>query len=171
MLTFKSLRAVLAEEKANQNRMAALPSNFWKDVQTYILTKSALNDRENAWEIESAKQIINDIIEIRENKLLKLAAFYVRSGIMPENIAEHEKAFFNSLTELLKKWHKLQQKIFEQNGLVFVTILQDIPQFIDEKNTYGPFRPGDVASLPQQIAKILVEKGAAQILEAENEIS
>ncbi len=164
MLTFESLRRILAEEKANQHRLAALPDNFWSDVRAYMAAKSAVCDKESEWEIESARNILRDIIEAREAKLLRLAAFYVRSGVSPEHITEHELTFFDSLVAVLREWQAAQQRILQQPELS-VIILQDVAQFVDETRTYGPFAPGDMASLPPEIARLLIERGVAKISE------
>jgi len=44
-----------------------------------------------------------------------------------------------------------------------VTFTSDIPKFLDrERTVHGPFAKGDQASLPPEIANILIRKGKAK---------
>ncbi len=42
----------------------------------------------------------------------------------------------------------------------------DIPKVLDEKlREYGPFKAGDLVTLPKSIGKILVERDAAKLID------
>jgi DNA replication factor GINS len=47
-----------------------------------------------------------------------------------------------------------------------VAFLQDIPQFVGiDMGCYGPYRAGDIATVPEENAKVLIEKGASELVE------
>lgn len=50
--------------------------------------------------------------------------------------------------------------------MAWVVFLQDVPEFIgpDAETTYGPYKAGDIADVPDVIADILAHRGAVMRL-------
>ncbi len=47
-----------------------------------------------------------------------------------------------------------------------MAFLQEIPKFVGiDMGHYGPYRAGDIATVPEDNAKLLVDKGAGEIIE------
>ncbi|MEK6614689.1 MAG: hypothetical protein AABZ32_01045, partial [Bacteroidota bacterium] len=51
----------------------------------------------------------------------------------------------------------------DESLIISVRFIKPVPKFLGpELESYGPFEPEDIASLPSQIARILVGKGRAE---------
>jgi DNA replication factor GINS len=168
MITYESLRKLISDEKTNRI-LQELPEDFFAQLNTYLKNKARMTGKEDRWELESAKSIIQDLMEIRERKILQLALYASRSGIKVDNLTPLEEQFFNSLVQNIKNFRKKRDKISEDIKLVTVAFLKDVPRFvgIDMRN-YGPFSEGDVASLPEENAKLLVEKEMTKEIKTED---
>ena len=149
MLTYETLRAFITKERASKG-FAELPKDFFEDAEAYLAVKKKLK---NNWEAESAERLFQDLLEIREKKLLLSAFYYVRSGVFPEYLTERERLFFEKLVQDLRAFQKPDQKT--------TRMLQDIPAFVGpDMKTYGPYQTGQTVSLPGEIERLLLEKKA-----------
>jgi DNA replication factor GINS len=162
------MRKIVTEEK-NTTNLVSLPDNFFKDVKVYLTRKTELSvDKEDKWELESARRLLQDLFEIRERKILNLALYYVRSGVMPENMVHEEREFFNIVVSQIKDFQAKRKEMFEKEVVKkdVVAILDILPEFVgsDLKN-YGPFKQGDIVTLPKDNANLLIEKGVAKRIE------
>lgn len=169
MLTYETIRKIVSDEKMN-TKLSELPDNFFRQVRTYLEKKAEINkDKEDRWELDSAMRVLQDLLEIRERKLLTLALYYVRSGVTPENMTLEENELFNSLVMNIKEFQAKRKSIMsgEEEKKKLIAMLSDLPEFIgkDMKN-YGPFVRGDVATLPEENARLLIEKGIAKEIAA-----
>lgn len=164
MLTYETLRKIFTEERST-NKLIKLPGNFFMDVKDYLDKKTKLNSKEDAWELDSAKGTLEDLLEIRERKIMTLAMYSARSGITPENLTQEEKMFFDNLVKTIEDFQKQRKKSLKEKPekLTPVAVLEDIPEFVgtDLKN-YGPFKKGDVANVPEENAKLFIQKGMAK---------
>jgi DNA replication initiation complex subunit (GINS family) len=158
MLTYETLRKIMFDEKKS-NRLLKLPENFFEEAKSYLENKAKFaSGKEDIWELDSAKRVIQDLMEIREGKL-------VRSGAAPDDLTREEKSFFDSVAGSIRQFQGQQKEIFEgkKEPMQVVAFLETIPQFvgIDMRN-YGPFEKGDIATVPVANARLLVEKGSAK---------
>jgi DNA replication initiation complex subunit (GINS family) len=160
MLTYESLRRFVHEEK-NSNSFVSLPRDFFEQARSYLQGKEEMQ-KEDKWELDSARRLLNDLLEIRERKILIAALYYLRAGVEPENITGEEKALFERVVGVLKDFQKTKKKVLERGkGVEF---LQDVHEFVGpDMKTYGPFRKGDRADLPEEVSKVFIEKGVARI--------
>lgn len=165
MLTYETLRRMMTDEK-NSKKLLNLPENFFDEAKAYLDNKAKFaNSKEDAWELDSARRTLEDLFEIREGKLVELALFNVRSGINPGSLTREEKEFFDSLVSHIKQFQDKRTEIFQgkREAMQTIALLQSLPQFVgsDMKN-YGPFERGDVVTIPEANAKMLIEKGIAK---------
>ena len=135
-------------------------------------------------ELDNIITHVKRIYENREKKIIDMALSCSKAGadvvdlsaLLPE-----EKPLFENLLDQLSFYRKI---IFEnvKNGLLpnkslpkkdaepaedhkTLTFIQEVPQFLGRNlETYGPFKKEDIAKLPKEIAKILVEKKQAEEL-------
>lgn len=167
MLTFETIRKIVMEERGSKT-LAALPDDFFDSVQVYFEKKSQVSrEGEDHWEIDTAKRWLQDLLEIRERKLLSQALFYVRSGAPSPNMTPEEKEFFDRMVSALREFQKKRAFAYDkmQEKKMAVALLQDIPRFVAiNTKEFGPYRKGDIVSIPEENAKVLVEKGIAQEL-------
>ncbi len=159
MLTYESIRKIIDEEKASPN-LTKIPDDLFTQAKAYLTKKSTVE--KDDWRLESAKRRLQDIIDIREKKILNLALYTARSNTKPENLTADENGLFNSLTDLIKKFRENLESVI-QTKEDLVAMKQDFEEFvgIDLKN-YGPYKAGDVATIPRQNADLLIKRGVAE---------
>lgn len=165
MLTYETLRRMMTDEK-NSKKLLNLPENFFEEAKAYLDNKARFaSTKEDAWELDSARRTLEDLFEIREGKLVGLALFHVRSGISPGSLTREEKGFFDVLVSHIKQFQEKRTGMFQgrKEPMSTIALLQALPQFVgsDMKN-YGPFERGDVVTVPEANARMLVEKGMAK---------
>lgn len=168
MITYEALRKAAIEEKANK-RLSRLPDGFFSEVKAYLEKKAQLHEKEDKWELDSAKNTLQDLMEIRERKVLLSALFGSRTGVVPENMLPAERDFFDKVINILKEFReKKEEGLSHAPPLSTVKALEDIPAFVgvDMKN-YGPFTKDSVATMPQENARFLVKKGSAELVQEE----
>jgi len=163
MITYEALRKALSEEKLNK-RMSRLPDGFFSEVNEYLEKKAKLSDKEEKWELDSAKNTLQDLTEIRERKVLDAALFGSRTGITPENMFPVEKDLFDKVVCVINEFRKARETLNEQAQPTLIEATADIPQFVGaDMKSYGPFSKGEVVAVPDENAKLLAEMGSASL--------
>jgi len=167
MLTYEAIRKIVVEERASQ-KLVALPDDFFSKVNEYLKRKQQIADtKEDSWELASAKRVLQDLLEIRERKILNLALYSIRSGTDPKNMIPEEREFFEKISAHMKEFQSSKKGLIEgrTEKTESLAFLEDVPAFVGtDMQTYGPFKKGDVATLPESAAKILVDKNAARLM-------
>ena len=165
-ITFELIRKIQREEQ-RVSKLTKLPENFYKNASSYLNRKKKLaekkDDRKVALEAKSIERLIEDIFNRRERKILNQVLITARTNIPPENLTEEEKDLFENLVNLVKERRKkgLNRILTEKKEelVSLVVFKEDFPEFLglDEK-TYGPFKKGDIAKLPEENVKPLLKK-------------
>ncbi|MBL7160853.1 MAG: hypothetical protein ISS93_03330 [Candidatus Aenigmarchaeota archaeon] len=159
MLTYESLRKFVNDERASKS-LIDLPKDFFQQAQEYLKGKESLN--EVSWETDSAKRLLQDLLELREKKLLMAAFYKVRSGLQPENLTAEENQFFDQVVKGLEAFRKARSPA-TKNPASGLEATQDITAFVGlDMKTYGPFKKGDSFQIPGEVASLLVKKGIAK---------
>ena len=164
MLTYETIDRIVKEEKKS-NKHVKLPKNFFEDVRLYLNKKEKITEKEDEWELNSVKGLLQGLLEEREKKIILMAHYYVSSGIAPENLTEEEKAFFDKIMAEIKAWQEKKKAIMESKPepKMMVVMTAHLPKFVGlNLKNHGPFSPGDIATLPEPNAKLLIEKGIAK---------
>lgn len=169
MLTYEALRKTAKEEKES-TKLVKLPEDFFAQAREYLEKKEEMSrERENAWEVPNARRVLEDLLEARERKIVTLALYSVRSGMTPENLTPEEREFFETVKERIKQFRKKRKNVLERGngeGRKSVVIKEDLPEFLGlDMQTYGPYRKGDIVTLPGESVRILLEKKAAERIE------
>ncbi len=167
-ITFELIRRIQREEQ-RVPKLIKLPDNFYSSLSAYLEQKRNLtkDDRKTALEIKNIERLIEDIFNRRERKILNSAILAVRTNLPPENLSGEEKDFFDKIVNWIKERRDSGLKKMlsgEKEELVSLIVFkEDTPDFvgIDEK-TYGPFKKGDIARLPEENMKVLIERGIAE---------
>ncbi len=139
-------------------------------------------------QITNAKKILRDLYERRESKIIQLAVFHSRnpekspdlSAMLPEEVSlfkemeaklsEFRKSILHKLllnkapdakkTEKKPKDLKIEESKEEQGKSVCLKC--DVPEFVGpDMKTYGPFKEGQKAEVPDKIAEMLIKNGHA----------
>jgi DNA replication factor GINS len=174
-ISFEVIRNIQREEQASAT-LTKLPKNFYEKVGEYLRRKKALQkkkeDRKSFIEIRNVERLIEDIFNRRERKILNQALITVRTNIPPENLTEEEKEFFEKIVSFLKDRRKMVLdriiKVTPKKETQLLVFKEDVPEFVGiDMKTYGPFKKGDIAKLPEENAKLLIESGKAEVMKME----
>ena len=188
MITYQEIYDILRKEKYDE-ALQQLPKSFLNEIATYLTEKKNIVNREQKdnelfsdtlrmtrKQLDNALAIIKEIIAVRERKVLNLAFTSALTGISKrdtENLLEHEKELFEVTVKKLEEnqkliSRKLNGEIEDKKDLknTLVRFKEEVPAFLAaEGNELGPFKPGDVVNMPQEIAKILITDGKAAPIE------
>jgi len=165
-ITFELIRRIQREEQ-RVPKLTKLPAGFYNNVKAYLERKRDASNRRVALEVKNVERLVEDIFNRRERKVFNLALIAARTNIPPENLTEEERVFFDQTLASIKSRRDailselLMKKPEEKTGLI--AFKEDVPGFVgaDLKN-YGPFKTGDIAKLPDENKKILLEQGVAE---------
>jgi DNA replication factor GINS len=163
-ITFELIRKIQREEQ-RLPKLTKLPENFFENVKAYLQQKRKLvekGDKKVGLELKNIERLVEDIFNRRERKILNQAIITARTNIPPENLTDKEKEFFGNLVNSIKERRKveLESLLSPKEELVSLVVFkQDLPEFVgaDEK-VYGPFKKGDIAKLPEENMKVLIER-------------
>jgi DNA replication initiation complex subunit (GINS family) len=169
MITYETLRKIERDERV-EKKLAQLPERFLIEVLEYLKKKEAMaREKGDRWELQTAKQRFQNIMELRERKIVNFTLSFVRSGALPENMAPEERELFDSVVKQVKDFHGKREKAMTGERASFRTVafLQQLPRFVGiDMGYYGPYQQGDIATVPADNAMVLVEKGAAELVES-----
>lgn len=171
-ITFELIRKIqLDEQKAST--LTRLPTNFFRAISNYLEQKKKLvtsDDRKGTFEMKNIERLVEDIFNRRERKILNAAIIAARSGLPPENLSDDEKPFYNSIVALIKNRRlELLKSLLTGKSEEIRTIIifkEDTPAFLGiDEQTYGPFKKGDTAKLPEENMKILLDRNIVEVRE------
>jgi DNA replication initiation complex subunit (GINS family) len=169
MITYETLRK-LEQEERQQSKLSRLPGNFLRDVSEYLEKKeAAAGERGTQTEYKAKWQTFHNIMQMRERKIVNFTLSCARSGAIPEDMSPEERELFDGIVKDLLEFESKRQKLMsgERVEMMTVAFLQDVSQFVGiDMANYGPYKSGDIATVPADNAKVLSEKGAGEIVEA-----
>jgi DNA replication initiation complex subunit (GINS family) len=175
VVSFEYLRKILNEEKKSQN-LTKIPDDFYETVRMYIEGKKKLaKEKKDEIELRNIERIVENIFNLRERKIINFAIMAARAGVQPSNLTSEEKQFFQKVFETLKERRVILDKIksalegeVKKEVEILVVFKQDFPAFVGiDGQTYGPFKKGDIAKLPEENRKILASKGIIEEFKVE----
>ena len=147
-------------------------------------------------QLENIYKIIKELYEKREKKIIQLALDKSRTQsnlIDTTPLLKEEKVFFDAATDLLDSYRQAILYTVLNEKLPFMAPLEEkkqktefksaleiskstrlvrfsyhVPKFVGtELEEYGPFEEEDIASLPTEIADVLINKGKAEEIKEE----
>jgi len=162
-----------------------LPKNFYARLADYVkktgeekrmLDEKTVKARLLQKEEENVKKIIAKMIKARYDKIMRMVA----SGesvpaatltVEEEGVYRDVRTQADSYQDFLKgilQGRLPKERKPEARGLMVIRILKELPQIIGaDMKTYGPFKPEDIASIPEENARNLVKQGAATEIETQ----
>ncbi len=182
MLTYSDIYEALRKEKYSE-QLQQLPRNFVEEVADYLKDKKDVTEKKEDMfsdailktkkQFENAISIFKEILLRRKKKLLNLAFIAKETGISKrdfENMLDFEKEMFDKIVKSLedseKKVSELMNGKQEAKNNLMISIKEDTEEFLDANgNSLGPFEKGEMANMPEDIAKILVEAGKAEMVD------
>jgi DNA replication initiation complex subunit (GINS family) len=140
-----------------------------------MLDKRTVKGRAMLKEEENAKRLIEDLTRTRLEKIIH--AVMEEGAISTTILSEEETSLYENLASEIESYRSLVKKVLRgqkpevgrrtaRKGMIVVRILKDVPAIIGaDMKTYGPFKPEDVAALPQENARLLIKQGVATEIE------
>ena len=124
-------------------------------------------------EIENAKKLVSELLDLRFKKMMVAAEQDIR---MPANcLTKEDKTIYSTEIEVAKIFDKMKRCITEgrifdatvrieqaKTRTILLRFIQEMPAVIGtDMKTYGPFKVEDVAILPIENAEALIRQGVA----------
>lgn len=175
---FDSLYKIWMKESDSQEPIA-IPHEFQDEIYRYfgrIRKQLRVSDRKSLGaklknhELERSQEIVKLLFETRMRKVLTMA---LHEKQQPQNLLEFEKHIFTSLSRALTEYRERidnatydVRTLFASGGdsdYSVVGFLQPIVKIVGEDGkAHGPFRSGDIASLPTGNARTLIKREVAK---------
>jgi len=172
VLTFEKIREVYWNEKDNQT-IQELPKNFFSEVSDYLKRDGN----------ETVKNIIEDLLNRRERKILSLSLTAMRTNTFPvSNLTEDEKLLFESILKNLNEFRKsvFKDKKFEiseqkeekeepkmdvkaETGRL-VLINENLPCFVGPDLKTYRLKKGDKIYLPNDLLNLLMKNNYCEVI-------
>lgn len=170
-ISFDLIRRIQREEQ-RVPKLTKLPEGFYDAVTLYLQRKRSTDTRKTALETKQVERLSEDIFNRRERKIFNLALIAARTRIPPENLTEEETSFFDQVVYLVKdRRQKLLDKIVTHEppaggaseSLGVVVFREEVPAFVGaDMRSYGPFKKGDIAKLPEENKIVLLQQNIVE---------
>jgi DNA replication factor GINS len=196
-LSFRRLRSIYLSEKKSSHRLVRLEPDFYDLLAKFIAQEKenmahaqGIEDVQAFMQFANLIKLVGDLIALRQRKIVEMAISASFSDFYePENLVGWEKEMYNDVLSTVKRYREQalthiglkkaaektvsegesEQPPEEEQGTVTVRILKAIPAFIGtDYNTYGPYEPGNVVSLPREVADILLVRELAEVVDNED---
>ncbi|MEM3466985.1 MAG: hypothetical protein QW702_04215 [Candidatus Bathyarchaeia archaeon] len=160
--------------------LQSLPKDFYARLADYMrrireerrmMDEESLRGKLLQKEEENVRKMIGELIRMRHDKILQLV---ISGEIVPLTaLTEEEESFYSNLSAHSEAYRSLLDDIMqgrkprkinrrETKGFLTVRIVKEIPQIVGvDMKIYGPFKPEDIATLPEENARALIKQGAA----------
>ena len=180
MITYAELYEFLRREKYSE-QLQVLPKNFFNEASSYFKDKRRIANKSNELfdeaisktkkQLENAITILKELISRRQKKVVNIAFVASKTGISKrdsENMLDNEVKLFDKMLKSFEDDEKMIMDVITgidqgkdlKNQLVRFT--QETGEFLGpDERRLGPFKPGEIANLPQKISEILVNGGKA----------
>jgi len=182
MITYNDLYDALRKERYSE-QLQPLPKNFIKEVGIYLKEKKEISEKneedfmdtiiKTKKQFENSIAIFKELMLRRKKKILELAFVAAETGISKrdfDNMLAIEKEVFEGIMKSLESGDKKISEILKNNEEEkpknkMIVFIEDIGELVSlDGSTLGPFKKGDVANIPEEIANILlIEKKAESV--------
>ncbi len=173
-IDYDELRRIHRLER-NTSKLVEVDEDFIESIENFVEEEKknyliALKNfsSSSTREFTNMKRIVEEIFLMRKKKILNkaLIASHTDDANL-DNMAEQEKEFFKKLLKIIEEYNKHYINLFgkneSKNNLNKVKILKDVPTFVGtDMKEYGPFKEGDLVSLPEKVAKLFITRKIAK---------
>jgi DNA replication initiation complex subunit (GINS family) len=182
MITYNDIYEAARKERYSE-QLQSLPKNFIIEVANYLKEKKEIASKEDdifseviiktKKQLENAITLFKELMLRRRKKILNLVLIAAETGISRQdfdNMLTIEKELFEELMKCIdssdKKLNETlegKEKELQKNDMVVFN--KDVDEFLDlDGNKIGPFEKGQIANIPKEITKILIEDGKAELM-------
>ncbi|HLC87163.1 MAG TPA: hypothetical protein VJH65_02735 [Candidatus Nanoarchaeia archaeon] len=179
MITYNDIYEAARKERYSE-QLQLIPKKFVKEVADYLKEKKEIASKENdifsdviiktKKQLENAITLFKELMVRRRKKILDLTLIAAETGISKkdfENMLDFEKELFEKLMKCMDASDKtlnqsLNGKKEEELKNDLIIFKSNVEEFIGiDGNKMGPFHESQIANLPKEIAKILVDDSKA----------
>jgi len=185
MITYNDIYESARKERYSE-QLQSLTKNFIEEVANYLKEKKEMASKDDdvfsdvvlktKKQLENAITLFKELILRRRKKILNLVLIAAETGISKqdfENMLDFERVLFEDLMKSIDSSDKRlsltlngDKKDKQKNKMVVFNT--DVGEFVDlEGEKIGGFVKGQIANIPNEIAKILIEDGKADAVEEE----
>jgi DNA replication initiation complex subunit (GINS family) len=184
MITYNDLYEAARKERYSE-QLQSIPKNFISEVAKYIKDKKEIASKDSddfsdvimktKKQLENATTLFKELIIRRRKKILNLVLIATETGISKqdfENMLSIEKELFEELMncmdisekKLVESLNGNKSETTKNNDLV--VFMDNVEEFLDMAGEkMGPYSKGDIANIPKEIAKILIDSGKVQTVD------
>jgi len=108
LLTYQQLRQVQSKEN-QEDTLQELDDNFLDRVHDYLERKQRMGGHQNNREYRSAKHLVEDILDSRQKKILRLAFLSLTTSLTVKNLLPEEEKLFEQLQNIVSE-HRNQME-------------------------------------------------------------
>jgi DNA replication initiation complex subunit (GINS family) len=181
MITYKDIYDVARNERYSKE-LQKIPERFIEDVSEYIGEKKQITLKHDSdfsdviaktkKQLENAITLFKEFMIRRRKKILDLVLVASETGISKrdfDNMLDFEKELFDGLMKSVTSSEKRITGILSGKSLgermQAVVFREDVGEFMDfNGEKIGGFEKGQKASVPKEIAKILIDDGKADLV-------
>jgi len=186
MITYNDIYEVLRKERYS-DQLQPLGKNFVQEVSDYLKEKREISEKSGDMfsdaisktkkQFENAIFMFKELMLRRKKKLLNLSFVAAETGISKrdyENMLSFEKEIFDKIMASMEDGDKKLAKLLngqeeeEKKKNKLVTFLQNTEEFVGlDGEKIGPFKQGDMVTLPIEIANILLADNKVEAMNEE----
>jgi len=181
-MSYNELYEIWKREVENRE-FEKFPSDFYLKAADYLrrlkeegrmLDKRTVKADLLRKELDNAKKMISDIVRMRRKKLIQkmIQGEKIPSGFLT---IEEEKIYrgvlplteaYSHFAKEILSGHIVEINVEQNQKRMILRFLKDTPSIVGvDMITYGPFKAEDIASLPVENAKIMIQQGLAEKVE------
>ncbi|MBU2053032.1 MAG: hypothetical protein V1788_01225 [Nanoarchaeota archaeon] len=183
MITYKDIYEAARKERYSE-QLQPIAKNFVVEVANYLREKKEIASKEDddfsdviiktKKQLENAVILFKELMRIRRKKILNLILIAAETGISKqdfENMLSFEKSLFEELMKSIDISDKSLSEILNgkkeaESKNELVAFIEDVEAFVDlDGNRMGGFEKGQIANIPKEIAKILIDGGKCEVVE------
>lgn len=183
MITYNDIYEAARKERYS-TQLQPLSKNFVEEVANYLKEKKEIASKQDddfsdvilktKKQLENAITLFKELMLRRRKKILNLVLIAAETGISKQdfdNMLNFEKDFFEDLMKCIDISNKKVGDILnggksENSTNELVVFIENVEEFMNlEGGKMGPFEKGQVANIPKEIAKILVDDNKVEIIE------
>jgi DNA replication initiation complex subunit (GINS family) len=181
MITYNDIYEAARKERYTE-QLQKISKKFTSDVSTYLKEKKETTKKntdafsesviKTKKQLENAITLFRELMLRRKKKILNLVLIATETGISRQdfdNMLELEKELFEDIMKCVEKSDKNlgdrlsgnSQNEEQKNDLIYFT--EEITEFTDMTGkTMGPFKKGEIANLPKDIAQVFINDKKAK---------
>jgi DNA replication initiation complex subunit (GINS family) len=180
MITYNDIYEASRKERYSE-QLQKLPKSFIADVAEYLSDKKQITLKDEGdfsdvitktkKQLENAITLFRELVLRRRKKILNLILIAAETGISRQdfdNMLDFEKELFENMMKCVdcsekKITESMEGKSKEHNNEL-VVFIEDVQQLMGLNGESMSFLKGDIANIPKEIAKILVDDGKAEVI-------